>query len=120
MGLRDKLRSPKDRGGDKRRNPTISDLARASKFDYAAYNSYGRDDRPSNGDDWSTPTNPTREPTAREKNIKNQEIPSIISQTKPRTLEPWEKREAEKQKTQAKYSGYTSERPYQRPDEDNF
>jgi hypothetical protein len=119
MGVFDRLRTPRDRGRDQSRNPTISDLARASKFDYAAYHSYGREERPSRDDDWSTPTNPTREPTEREKNIKNLEIPSLISQTKPVELAQWEKRAIAKHNAQSQGS-YLPGRTYTRPDEENF
>jgi hypothetical protein len=63
--------------------------------------------------------NPSRPLTAREKNIKNQEIPSIVSQTKPAEKARWEKQRDAKSEAQGQGS-YISNRPYTRPDEDNF
>jgi hypothetical protein len=119
MGLFDKLRAPKDRGGDSRRKPTINDLARASKFDFAAYNDYGsRYNTPENEDDVFT-VNPSRPLTEREKNIKNQNIPSIISTTKPVYKTRAERQAIAKHNAQGQGS-YLPGRSYTRPDEENF
>jgi hypothetical protein len=112
MGLRNKALSPRDRGKDKNRA--------AGSFDHSAYNRYlsDRGDRPSK-DDESFTINPSREPTAREKNLKNSRIPDQSEMTKPVEKARWEKQGDAKSKAQGQGS-YTSSRPYTRPDEDNY
>lgn len=109
MGLRDRLRAPRDRGKDQSRT-----------FDHATYNRYlsDRGDRPSKDDETFT-VNPSRPSTAREQAIHDLPMPDQRDGAKS-TLDQRIAAKKAKSSNGSTQGSYISARPYTRPDEDNF
>jgi hypothetical protein len=110
MGLFDRVLSPRDRGKDQ---------ARKAPGAYARFMDPGNSGRRPSNDDESFTVNPPREPTAREQNLKDSRMPDQSEMTKPVEKARWEKQRDAKSEAQGQGS-YISNRPYTRPDEDNF